>query len=56
MERLYTLKQSAEMLAVSPELLKKLYRQGRLRVVRIGRAVRISEKELERLTVRGSYE
>ena len=53
-ERLFTLKQAAELLAVSPELLKKLYRQKRLRVIHIGRVVRISEKELERLAERGS--
>jgi len=55
-ERLFTIKQAAEVLAVSTELLKKLRRQGRLRVVRLGRSVRISEKELERLSVRGSQD
>ena len=49
MMQLFTLKKAAEVLAVSPEFLKKLQRQGRLRVVRLGRAVRISEQELERL-------
>jgi excisionase family DNA binding protein len=55
-ERLFTFKQAAELLAVSPELLKKLRRQGRLRVVRLGRSVRVGEKELERLSVRGSQD
>jgi len=55
-ERLFTLKQAADLLAVSPELLKKLRRQGRLRVVRLGRSVRVGEKELERLSVRGSQD
>ena len=56
MDRLFTLKQAAEILAVSPELLKKLRRKGQLRVVKLGRAIRVSEKELERLTVRGSHD
>ena len=49
MERLLTLKKAAAILAVSPEFLKKLQRNGRLRIVRLGRAVRVSELELERL-------
>lgn len=49
MEHLFTLKQAATILAVSPEFLKKLQRTGRLRIVRLGRAVRVSERELERL-------
>ena len=53
MERLVTVKQAALMLSLSPEFLKKLRRQGGLRVVRLGRAVRISERELERLAVEG---
>ena len=49
MERLLTLKQAAEKLAVSLQFLKRLQRQGRLRVVRLGRAIRVEEAELERL-------
>jgi excisionase family DNA binding protein len=49
MTQLLTIKKAAEMLAVSPEFLKKLQRQGRLRIVRLGRAVRVSEQELERI-------
>ena len=49
MERLLTVKEASQRLSVSPEFLKKLQRQGQLKVVRIGRAVRISEHELERL-------
>lgn len=49
MERLLTLKQAAEKLAVSAQFLKRLQQQGRLRVIRLGRAVRVSEQELERL-------
>jgi excisionase family DNA binding protein len=49
MEQLFTLKRAAEILAVSPEFLKKLERSGRLRVVRLGRAIRVTAQELERL-------
>ncbi len=49
MDQLLTIKKAATKLDVSPEFLKKLQRLGRLRVVRIGRAVRVSEQELERL-------
>ena len=48
-QKLMTLKQAASMLAVSEEFLKKLRRDGRLHVVKLGRAVRVSEQELERL-------
>jgi excisionase family DNA binding protein len=48
-ERLFTIKQAAAILAVSQEFLKRLQRAGRLRVIRLGRAVRISEQELQRL-------
>lgn len=47
--QLLTIKQAAAVLSVSPEFLKKLQRRGRLKVVRLGRAIRISEQELERL-------
>ena len=49
MMQLLSIKKAATVLSVSPEFLKKLQRQGRLRVVRLGRAIRISEQELERL-------
>ncbi len=49
MEQFVSVKQAAERLSVSQEFLKKLVRKGQLQVVRIGRAVRISEHELERL-------
>jgi excisionase family DNA binding protein len=48
-ERLLTLKEAAKTLSVSPAFLKKLHRKRRLRIVRLGRAVRVSEQELERL-------
>jgi excisionase family DNA binding protein len=53
-ERLFTLKEAAAILAVSAEFLKKLQRSGRLHIVRLGRAVRVSERELERLC-RGEF-
>ncbi len=49
MEQLLTLKKAAKKLDVSEQYLKRLQRQGRIRVIRLGRAVRISEQELERL-------
>lgn len=49
MQKLVTLKEAAAMLSVSPEFLKKLQRQERLRVVRLGRAVRVTESEIDRL-------
>ncbi len=54
MERLLTVKQASEKLSVSAEFIKKLERQGRLHVIRIGRAVRVSEHELERLCREGA--
>jgi excisionase family DNA binding protein len=53
--QLYTIKEAASRLAVSPEFLKRLQRQGQLRVVRLGRAVRISEQELQRLSLEGLH-
>src|SRR5437868_2000877 len=51
--QLFTIKQAALRLAVSVEFLKRLQRQGQLRIVRLVRAVRISEQELQRLSVEG---
>jgi excisionase family DNA binding protein len=53
MERLITLKRAAEQLQVSERFLRRLERSGRLKVVRIGRAVRIREEDLERLCREG---
>ena len=53
MDRLFTLKRAAQQLDVSPEFLKKLRRMGRLRTVSLGRAVRVSEQELQRLCREG---
>ena len=51
--QMFTIKQAASILAVSPQFLKRLQREERLRVVRLGRAVRIPEQELERLSMLG---
>jgi excisionase family DNA binding protein len=48
-EQFYRLRKAARILDVSPEFLKKLKRQGRLRTVRLGRAIRVSSQELDRL-------
>ena len=48
-QKFLTLKKAAARLSVSEEFMKKLRRQGRLHVVKLGRAVRVSEQELERL-------
>ncbi len=53
MQKLLPLKTAAAMMSVSTEFLKKLQRQGQLRVVHLGRAVRISEHEVERLCREG---
>lgn len=53
MGRLLTLKNAAELLAVSPEFIKKLRRQGMIKVIRIGRSVRVPEREIERLCREG---
>ena len=49
MERFLTIRRAARCLQVSEKFLRKLQGSGRLRVVRLGRAVRESERELERL-------
>jgi excisionase family DNA binding protein len=49
MRKLLTLRDTAELLSISPGFVKKLRRQQRLRVIKLGRAVRVSERELERL-------
>jgi len=52
-ERYYKFKRVARRLGVTERYLRKLQRQGCLRVVRFGRAVRISETEVERLIREG---
>jgi excisionase family DNA binding protein len=46
---MFSIKRAARRLQVSEKFLRKLQSVGRLRVVRLGRAVRVSEQELERL-------
>jgi excisionase family DNA binding protein len=48
-ERLFSIRRAARQLQVSEKFLRKLQRSGRLRIVRLGRAVRVSEQELEQL-------
>jgi len=48
-ERFFTIKRAARRLQVSEKFLRKLQHTGRLRVIKLGRAVRISEQELLRL-------
>ena len=54
MEQFYTIKRAARYLEVSEKFLRKLQRRGRLRVVRLGRTVRIARAEIERLIRDGS--
>jgi excisionase family DNA binding protein len=53
MNQLLTTKEAAWQLAVSPEFVKRLTREGRIKVVRLGRAVRIPQAEVERLSRSG---
>ena len=53
MERLFTLREAADKLSVSREFLKRAYRAGRLRIVRLGRAVRVPAQEVERVVREG---
>jgi len=48
-DRLFSIKRAARQLQVSEKFLRKLQRTGRLRIVRLGRVIRVSEAELERL-------
>ena len=49
-ERLLRLGEAARVLGISPSLMKKLRREGAIRVVRLGRrAIRVSAREVERL-------
>jgi excisionase family DNA binding protein len=52
-ERLIPLREAAATLSMSTDYLKRLHRAGRIRVVRLGRSVRISETELQRLVREG---
>ena len=54
MEKLLTVRQAAEFLALRPSTVRKMIHQRRLPVVRIGRSVRIKEIDLEEI-VRDGY-
>ena len=50
---LYSIEDAAETLAISPWTLRLYVRQGKVKVVRIGRRVLLSSSELERLMQHG---
>jgi excisionase family DNA binding protein len=52
-DRLFTIRQAARQLQVSEKFLRTLQSKGRLRVVHLGRAVRIPEQEIERIAREG---
>jgi excisionase family DNA binding protein len=52
-ESLLTLPQAAELLACSTGAIRKWVRQGRLRPVRLGRAVRLRARDIERAIADG---
>jgi excisionase family DNA binding protein len=47
---LFTFDEASDALSISRAMLRKLARTGRMKVVRIGRSVRISMDELRRLS------
>jgi excisionase family DNA binding protein len=52
-DQLYRLGQAADRLQVSLSMIKRLRREGKLRVVKVGRrAVRVSGREIDRLCAR----
>jgi excisionase family DNA binding protein len=52
MEQFVTLKRAAKRYQVSERHLRRLEKRGLLRLLRLGRAVRVSVQELERLSQR----
>jgi len=52
--KLFTVAQAAEVLSWSELSLRKLIVDGKLKVIRLGRSVRIPSTELDRLTTRGT--
>ena len=55
MHQLLTVFQAADTLALKPATIRKMILQRRIPVVRIGRAVRIKESDVERI-VRDGYQ
>jgi excisionase family DNA binding protein len=53
MDRLLSLADAAARLSMSPDFLKRLYRTDRLRIVRLGRSIRVPLEEVERLAREG---
>ena len=53
MERLLTVFQAADALALKPATIRKMILQKRIPVVRIGRAVRIKEADVEGIIRQG---
>lgn len=51
--KLYRLREAAEELGVSESFLRRLSIEGKINVIRIGGAVRISEAELNRIASGG---
>lgn len=48
-KQLYTLKEASEILSLSVNTLKKWRYDGKLKVVKLGRAIRVPKEELERM-------
>lgn len=53
MEQLLSIRRAAKTLQVSEKFLRKLQHAGALRVIRLGRAVRVPKGEIERLYRQG---
>jgi len=53
-EKLLTISQAAERLGLAPVTVRTWIGARKLGIVRLGRAIRISERELERLVERGT--
>ncbi len=47
--KLYTREEAAELLRISPTLLWRMHKDGKLRVVRFGRRVLVEATEIERV-------
>lgn len=52
-DRLFTIRDAAAVLAASTEFLNRLHRCGGLDVVRLGKAVRVPQTEVDRLIREG---
>ena len=54
MDRLFTIRTAADMLAVSDEHLRRLHKKGHLKMIRVGtRGIRVPESEIDRLSREG---